>query len=108
MNAYIPVSYTHLYVTGTVSTGEHKVEAIPSEAIVNSEGKQYIFVLKGENEENGEKHYTLERMEVGTGIEELGYTQILPVGELPQDSRIVIKNAFYLSSMLGEAASHDH
>lgn len=53
-----------MYVTGTVSTGEHKVEAIPSEAIVNSEGKQYIFVLKGENEENGEKHYTLERMEV--------------------------------------------
>ena len=92
-----------MYVTGSVMTGMQTVDAVPSEAVVTSDGKQYIFVLK--NEEKGEDgtNYVFERVEVTTGIEELGYTEIKPLVPIAPDAKIVAKSAFYLSSMMGDS-----
>lgn len=97
-----------MYVTATVQKGRHAVTAVPSKAVASSEGKNYVFVLEKTEEKDGKKTYHFARVEVVTGAEELGYTQITPVGQLPEGATIVTAGAFYLSSMLGEEADHGH
>jgi len=97
-----------MYVTGTVQKGKTAVSAVPKEAVANSEGKDYIFILERTEGDGDAAVYHFERVEVMTGAEELGYTQIMPTAKLPDDATIVVKNTFYLSSILGKAAAHDH
>ncbi len=86
-----------MYASALINIGEQKTDAVPDEAIVSIEGKKYIFLL--ENETN-EKTYNFERLEVITGVTELGYTQIIPVSNLDDDAKIVTSGAFYIASML--------
>jgi len=90
-----------MYLTGHIHTGRHNSIALPSDAITDFEGKKYIFLLtRKEKAKEGETcHFS--RQEVKTGVSDLGYTQIMPVRQLPENATMVIRNAFYLSSMLG-------
>lgn len=90
-----------MYLTALIHTGKHETSALPSDAIVSSEGKKYIFMLtKKEADKDGET-YHFSRQEVTTGITELGYTQVTPIKPLPDGATVVTNNAFYLSSILG-------
>lgn len=93
-----------MYVTGTVQKGRHTVTAVPSKAIASSEGKNYIFILEKEEQTDKQKTFHFMRAEVVTGAQELGYTQIKPIADIPANATIVTAGAFYLSSMLGEEA----
>jgi len=44
-----------MYVTALISVGSEQVMAIPVDAVVQSEGKNYIFVVDEENSEAAEK-----------------------------------------------------
>ncbi len=84
-----------MYVNGVIHTGSQLCDAVPSEAVVSSEGHDYIFVKAGDN--------TFVKTEVVTGAEELGYTQIAPIGDdLAEEAEVVVKGAYYISSMLGD------
>jgi cobalt-zinc-cadmium efflux system membrane fusion protein len=91
-----------MYVTALINTGQQKTDAVPNDAIINREGKKYIFLLKDQTEKEGEKYFCFKSVEVVTGISELGYTQIKPLVPLDKDAEIVVSGAFYLSSMSGE------
>lgn len=97
-----------MYVTGLINVGKQKTDAVPNDAIVSNEGKKYIFVLEKEDYEEGVKTYHFERVEVLTGISELGYTQITPVNKLEEGVTIVKANAFYLASMSTDHGEHGH
>lgn len=97
-----------MYVTGTVQKGNHAVPAVPQKAIANSEGKHYIFILERTETGNHGKTYHFRRAEVMTGAEELGFVQVKPLARIPDRATIVTSGAFYLSSVLGEAAEHVH
>ncbi len=84
-----------MYVNGVIHTGSQLCDAVPSEAVVSSEGHDYIFVKAGDN--------TFVRTEVVTGAEELGYIQITTIGDdLADEAEVVVKGAYYISSMLGD------
>ena len=84
-----------MYVNAVIHTGRQRCDAVPSDAVVTSEGHSYIFVRQQGND--------FLRTEVITGAEELGYTQIAAVGDtLPASADIVVSGAYYLSSMLGD------
>lgn len=111
-----------MYVSASIDVGAQTVKAIPLDAVVKSQGKQFIFVVESqskkamekkserkENEDEGEKEGEekeestgqVERfrmVEVVTGVSDLGYVEIKPVEELPEDVTIVIKGAFYVLS----------
>lgn len=97
-----------MYVTGLINIGKQKTEAVPNDAIISNEGKKYIFVLEKEDIENGIKTYHFERVEILTGISELGYTQITPIKKLEDNVTIVKANAFYLASMSTDHGDHGH
>jgi cobalt-zinc-cadmium efflux system membrane fusion protein len=100
-----------MYVTGLINTGRQKTEAVPNDAIVSKDGKKYIFVMEdgenGEEDEHGKSfHFTA--VEVITGVSELGYTQITPIGELEENATVILSNAFYVGSMSAEHGEHGH
>lgn len=94
-----------MYLTGLVHVSQQEVTAIPSDAVVSTDGKKYIFVL---NKKEGDT-YHFSRTEVQTGISEQGYTQIIPTRPIPSNATVVTSNAFYISSALGgDEEGHGH
>ena len=90
-----------MYVSGTIATGRQKCRALPSQAIVSTEGKSYIFALNGKP--RGGK-YSFSRHEVTTGVTSDGFTEVDLCEHMRPDSRIVTDNVYYLASLTGEHA----
>jgi cobalt-zinc-cadmium efflux system membrane fusion protein len=93
-----------MYVSALIHIKNQQVAAVTQDAIANAEGKKFIFVL----EEQDEQHLHFKKVEVITGTSELGYVEIMPVEILPDNLQIIQKGAFYLMSMIGKEASHEH
>jgi cobalt-zinc-cadmium efflux system membrane fusion protein len=93
-----------MYVTALISTGSKLTAAVPNDAIVRSEGKQYIFVATTDAKDGNVK---FKKTEVTTGVSELGYTEIRPLVALPPDAQIAAKGAFYLESKAAGGAEEE-
>ncbi len=92
-----------MYVSALINIGNQTVQAVPVDAVVSAEGKQYIFMVSGEEVKKDEgakkdKHIQFKKVEVATGVTELGYMEITPLEEIPKDAKIVTKGAFYVLS----------
>lgn len=110
-----------MYVNALIDVGNQLTTAVPVDALVRSEGKDYIYIMTGVEEkaepqtkeevdkkpEGSEKHYQFKKAEVVTGVTELGYTQITPVEELTEKVQIVTKGAFYILSKSKGGEEHD-
>ncbi|MDR0926958.1 MAG: efflux RND transporter periplasmic adaptor subunit [Ignavibacteria bacterium] len=83
-----------MYVSALINVGNQSVQAVPTDAIANSEGKKYIFVVA--SKEASATHFR--KVEVLTGVTELGYIEINPLEELPEDAQIITRGAFYVMS----------
>jgi len=88
-----------MYVNALIEASGIQVAALPSDAIVSFDDKDYIFVF-GKNKEEGGKPFTEYRMiEVHKGVTDGGYTEInLPDGFDIKTARVVIKGAYNLLS----------
>lgn len=115
-------------ITGMVSLDDVLSTAVPNDAIVNADGKYYIFLVKEREEEahdhkEGEAHDHDEeeahdhgsekgtrfvRMEVIKGTSQLGYTAITPVSEIPHGTHIVVKGAFFVNAKMDDSGEHAH
>jgi cobalt-zinc-cadmium efflux system membrane fusion protein len=124
-----------MYVNALIAVGEQTVKAIPVDAVVLSGGSEYIFIqVEGEEDgnenndedekeqveednkedetsmeesEENEEELTFRMVEVKTGISELGYIEVVPIEDLENDSKVVVKGAFYLLSQLKNAEGGD-
>ncbi|MDP2338875.1 MAG: efflux RND transporter periplasmic adaptor subunit [Bacteroidota bacterium] len=88
-----------MYVNAMIETSGNKVTALPSDAIVSFDDKDYIFVFD-KNKEEGGKPFTEYRMiEIHKGVTDNGFTEvILPEGFDVTTARVVIKGAYNLLS----------
>jgi cobalt-zinc-cadmium efflux system membrane fusion protein len=117
-----------MYVNALIDVGMHNVKALPNEAVVKADGREFIFVLEEhaeeehseeeghENEEEAghdhereheheheaaeEKSYHFQRIEVKTGTSQLGYVQVTILQDIPANAKIVLKGAYYIQSHL--------
>ena len=94
-----------MYVEGQIATGTQTCDALPSEAIVRADGKNYVFLLNAEPKDG---RYSFSRHEVQTGAEQDGYTEVQPCEHIKKNTKIVTDNAFYLASLTGEHGEHNH
>lgn len=103
-----PAKSVHLfdgmYVSGQIATGTQPCQAVPSKAIVSTDGKQYIFALNGKPSKG---QYSFSRHEVTTGVSDGGYTEVQLCKHIKQGSKIVTDNAFYLASLTGNHGEED-
>lgn len=92
-------------VTARISLGEGVYAAVPDEAIVNHQGRDYVFVLQPQAEGDA-RHFA--RVQVLKGASDVGYTEIKPITPLPEDAQIAVKGAFFLMAMLTNEGEHEH
>ncbi|SDE92376.1 membrane fusion protein, cobalt-zinc-cadmium efflux system [Pricia antarctica] len=86
-----------MYVKAWIESGTNKQMAIPSEAIVQYEGKDFI-ILQTENSDSG---YTFRMQQVKKGIEQEGYTAITFSESADVNNfKPVTKNAYSILSAL--------
>ena len=85
-----------MYAKALISVTEDLVAAVPSDAIVNDAGDDYLFIqLK--NDVNG---YTFKMIPIKRGIEEDGYTEVILPEQFSQNSQLVLKGAYALLSAM--------
>lgn len=92
-----------MFVNALIDVGEQKVSAAPMDAIIKSDGKEYIFITKSDEKDR----MTFEMIEVMTGVTDLGFTEITPLDSVAEHSRIVVKSAFFLLSKMKEGEGGD-
>lgn len=92
-----------MYVEGSIATGRQMCDALPSKAIVTTDGKTYIFLLN-DAPKNGK--YSFSRHEVTTGAVQDGYTEVELCEHVTAGKKVVTNNAFYLASLTGEHGEH--
>lgn len=108
-------------ITGIVSLDKSTTPAIPNEAIVEADGKYYVFVQtnkkaeehseeKGHDKETKEHTKTMnfEKVEIVKGSSDMGYTAITSVSDIDSNAKIVIKGAFFVNAKLSNSGEHEH
>jgi len=86
-----------IYVTASVETHSNSVTALPNEAIVQFDEKDYIFVFDRVKQENGKEVTEYKMVQVKRGETDNGYTGvILPVGFDFKNAKVVIKGSYNL------------
>lgn len=98
-----------MYITATIETHGALAIALPNEAVVNYEGKNYIFIEKEIITKNNEKISEYEMVEIGIGTSKAGYIEVV----LPQSlnaitSKIVTAGAYQLLSQKFNSEEHGH
>ena len=111
-------------VTAVISLANATVPAVPSDAIVTVDGKDYIFMLVDEEplkpatdtakHDAAEKHdeheegIQFERIPVAKGGSDIGFTEITLLKEIKKDAKIVTKGAFFVSAKMTNTEGHEH
>jgi membrane fusion protein, heavy metal efflux system len=114
-----------MYLMALVETGGAQVPALPDEAVIDYQGKKYIFIVseeeearqedantdqakEGSHEHEGDREngQVFRMTEIQTGDSELGYTELKLPGDFASDSaEVVIKGAYSLLSKLRNSES---
>lgn len=109
-------------ITALISIGQKEARAVPSEAIVTEQGKDYIFVKAKAPEEDeshktddktGEEHQDepqeyFEKVLVVKGVSDVGYTEITPMKNIPLNASIITKGAFFVLAKMSGGGGHGH
>lgn len=88
-----------MYVNALIEESDLKVNALPSDAIVSFDDKDYIFVFEKDKEEEGKPFTEYRIIEVKKGVSSAGYTEVIfPEGFDLNSAKVVIKGAYNLLS----------
>ena len=124
-------------ITALVSLENATVDAVPTNAIVNHEGQDYIFIVtdahaeeehhsetettEHKHDESGHQHNekeepehnkegtTFEKIPIRKGTTDVGYSEITLLKEIPANSKVVVNGAFFiLAKMNNKGEAHAH
>ena len=121
-------------ITANISLGLATLPAVPSDAIVSYQGKDYIYVVTeghthGPEEKAGtdtaaeknkdhdheaeghteeENGVTFLRIPVAKGTTDVGYSEITLLANVPEDAQVVVKGAFFILAKQTNSGEHEH
>jgi len=99
-----------MYIKGKIIADNIETQVLPEKAIVQENGKTYIFVkIEGEDVGHEEGKLRFEFTEVITGISSGGFIEIKLLKTLPDKSRIAGNGAYYLLAEMSKGETeHGH
>lgn len=119
-------------IMALVSLNDSTSPAVPDGAIINAEGKDYIFMVTNKqpeaehhDEAEGKDHAdekeekapaknqtvkstNFEKVQIIKGVSSLGYTAVTFIEELPAEVKIVTKGAFFINAKMSGGGGHEH
>lgn len=88
-----------MYVNAIIEVSGNKVTALPADAVVSFDDKDYIFIFDKNKEEAGKPYTEYRMIEIHKGVTDNGYIEvILPEGFDVLTAKVVIKGAYNLLS----------
>ena len=97
-----------MYINGRIHTGEKPVMALPESAIIEEDGKPFIFTAEV-HKEDGETEWSFKAVEIRTGLVDEGWVEINLLEPLPKGTKVAWNNAYYLiSEMKKGSTEHGH
>lgn len=98
-----------MYINGRIHTGEKAVLALPESAMIEEEGKSYIFTVTPPNQDDNEMEWGFKAVEIRTGLVDDGWVEIKLFEPLPEKTRVAWDNAYYLiAEMKKGSTEHGH
>jgi len=107
-----------MYVDARIVIDNKRVIALPDEAIVAEGGLNYIFIEAGHEHQDDPDHanlqnheYVFRKVEVNTGVSDIGFTEVVAAEEIPENPTIVIRGAYYLQAEMKKSqggVEHHH
>ncbi len=112
-----------MYIHGQIIADNVLTNVLPEKAIIVEDEKSYVFIKtegeehshdeNGNHENEGDKHdetkMTFKMIEVITGIDNNGFTEVKLLEKLPKNTLIVGDGAYFLlAEMNKEEAKHSH
>lgn len=99
-------------ITALVSLDKSTVPAVPTDAIVSYQGKDFIFIVTEEHTANGENvkqksGITFEKIPVAKGTTDVGYSEVTLLKEIPANAQIVTKGAFFILAKMTNSGEHE-
>jgi cobalt-zinc-cadmium efflux system membrane fusion protein len=87
-----------MFVNALIEIGADTLPVLPVDAIVHEAGKDYIFI-KSDNKDQDNTNIVFHKIQVKTGINDLGYIEVNLMEEISPDAEIAIKGAFFIQSV---------
>jgi len=88
-----------MYVNAVIKAKNSQVTAVPSEAIVSFDDKDYIFIIERNKVEAGKPFTEYRMVQIQKGVSDEGYTEIVLKGDFNiKAAKVVIKGAYNLLS----------
>jgi cobalt-zinc-cadmium efflux system membrane fusion protein len=88
-----------MYVNAIIEASSNKVTALPIEAVVSFDDKDYIFIFDKNKEEDGKPFAEYRMVEIQKGVSDGGFIEvILPENFDINSAKVVIKGAYNLLS----------
>jgi len=95
-----------MYINGNIYTTDKEVFALPESAIIEDEGKTYMFSAE-EHQENGETEWKFTPIEIKTGLEKDGWVEVKLLDVLPSGTKIAWNNAYSLIAEMKKSETGD-
>lgn len=93
-----------IIVNAIIETGEREVTALPNDAFVRFDEKDYIFIFDKDKKENGKDITEFKMVEVKKGMTSGGFSEvILPDKFDIKTARVVVKGAYLLLTAMKNA-----
>jgi membrane fusion protein, heavy metal efflux system len=90
-------------ITAIVSLNDVTTAAVPNDAIVESDGKYFVFLVNKTNSD-AEKNTSFTKLEVVKGPSHIGYTAITFIKDVAADCKIVTKGAYFINAKMTNVA----
>lgn len=103
-------------IVAKINLDTDSLPAVPNDAIVNYQGKDYVFIeadyAGSENKpvaktDSTHNDVSFKRIEIKKGTSSDGFTEIMPVKQIPQGTKVVIKGSFYLMGKMTNAGEEE-
>lgn len=103
-------------ITATINIDDELQQSVPNEAVVESDGRDYIFIIidkiPGESEVvNDDPQLTkFQKIEIVKGVTHNGYTGVTFLNPLPENIKVVTKGSFFINAKMVNTGEdgHDH
>lgn len=91
-------------ITANISLDQATLPAIPTEAIVNYQGQDFIFIVDSVDTKKNETHF--KRIPVVKGTSDVGYSEITLLKDIPADAKVVLKGSFFILAKQTNTEGH--
>jgi cobalt-zinc-cadmium efflux system membrane fusion protein len=98
-----------VFVSALIETESQTVPALPNEAIVQTEGKDYVFLYQGSRKEGDRQMYDYQMVQVQRGVVEEGYSAVnLPDSITTSKAQVVLEGSYSLLGKLKNSEEEGH